>query len=259
MEIKLDFTRSAQENANSYYQMAKRLAKKKEGAEKAFHELEKRLKLEKEKPQELEKKRILKLEKKEWYEKFHWFFTSDGMLAIGGRDAHQNEILFSRHFEEKDLFFHADVFGAPVVILKNGTNAKDETKKEVAQFAASYSRAWQSMLKSVDVYALRKEQVSKSTGKGSLGTGSFLMKGEREWYRNTALALVAFVKEGKLNIVPRITFEKLVQKSTSVVIMQGEQKKSDAAKQISKELNYEDTDTIMRQLPVGGLSINRSA
>jgi len=258
MEIKIDFTRSAQDNANSYYQKAKRLAHKKEGAEKALKELEKRLKEEKEKPQEVEKRKIMKLEKKEWYEKFHWFFASNGMLAIGGRDAHQNEILFSKHFNEKDLFFHADVFGAPVVILKDGTNAQEGVKQEVAQFAASYSRAWQNLLKSVDVYALRKEQVSKSTSKGSLGTGSFLMKGEREWYRNTVLALVAFLKEGKLNVVPRLTFERLSQKGACVIILQGERKKSDIAKEISKELNYDDIDTIMRQLPVGGLSINRN-
>jgi predicted ribosome quality control (RQC) complex YloA/Tae2 family protein len=258
MEIKIDFTRSAQDNANSYYQKAKRLAHKREGAEKALKELGKRLKGEKEMPQEVEKRKIMKLEKKEWYEKFHWFFTSNGMLAIGGRDAHQNEILFSKYFDENDLFFHADVFGASVVILKDGTNAQEDVKQEVAQFAASYSRAWQNMLKSVDVYALRKAQVSKSTSKGSLGTGSFLMKGEREWYRNTTLALVAFVRGGKFNMVPRITFEELGQKGINVIIMQGEHKKSDIAKQISKELNYNDTDTIMRQLPVGGISINKN-
>ena len=43
MKIKIDFTKSAQENANEYYAKAKKLALKKEGAEKAIKELQQRL------------------------------------------------------------------------------------------------------------------------------------------------------------------------------------------------------------------------
>ena len=44
MEIEIDFTKSAQENANDYYKKSKKLALKKEGAEKAIKDLEKKLK-----------------------------------------------------------------------------------------------------------------------------------------------------------------------------------------------------------------------
>ena len=37
-----------------------------------------------------------------------------------------------------------------------------------------------------------KNEVSKSKEKGSLGTGSFLLSGEREWHKNMALELAAY-------------------------------------------------------------------
>ncbi len=254
IEIEVDFTKTAQENADEYYQRAKKLVQKKEGAEKAVKELKQRLEKAKKKDAATESiKKVIKIQKKEWYEKFHWFFTSNGMLVIAGKDAHQNELLNSKHFEDKDLFFHANIFGAPVTILKGGLDSGIETRQEVAQFAASYSSAWKENLHTVDVYAMRREQVSKSTGKGSLGTGSFLLSGERDWYRSVRLSLVMFVKEGTLNTVPFVTFQKIKDKigGRSVIIELGEEKKTDAAKKIAKTLTYDDLDTIIQSLPAG--------
>ncbi len=255
MEIEIDFTKSAQENANEYYKRSKKLAQKEIGAEKAVRDLEKRLsemRASAKKPE----KRIVNVAKREWYEKYHWFYTSNGMLAIGGRDAHQNELMNSRHFEDNDLFFHADIFGASVVLLKDGTSAPKEIKEEVAEFAACYSSAWKEGQRTVDVYAMKRNQVSKSNSKGSLGTGSFLMSGEREWYRNIELCLVAFMKEGRLNTVPQKTFKKINDSNIAhVKIVQGNYKKSDAAKKVAAKLGYDDLDVIMRQLPAGSFKI----
>lgn len=258
MRVKIDFTKSAQQNADYYYKIAKRLAMKSEGAEKAIKELEKRLSeaVEKERESELQgKQKFVKRIERQWYEKFHWFFTSNGMLVIGGRDAQQNELINSKYFLDTDLFFHADIFGASAVILKEGISAGKEIMEEAAQFAACYSSAWDEMLQSVDVYAMRRNQVSKSTGKGSLGTGSFLLSGEREWYRNVQLSLVMFVKDERLNVVPAIAFSRLNKKAKRVVITQGKHKKSDAAKNIAALLGYNDIDEITRQLPSGNFSI----
>ena len=43
-EMEIDFTKSAQENANEYYKRSKKLKQKKEGAEKALVDLQKNLK-----------------------------------------------------------------------------------------------------------------------------------------------------------------------------------------------------------------------
>ena len=258
MRVEIDFTQSAQQNANRYYKTAKKLAEKKEGAEKAVKDLEKEL-ADAEKRQregELQKKqKIVKKTERQWYEKFHWFFASNGMLAVGGRDAQQNELINSKHFAESDLFFHADIFGASAVVLKDGAGAPREIREEVAQFAACYSSAWEEGLHAVDVYAMKRDQVSKSTDRGSLGTGSFLLKGEREWYRSAQLALVAFVKDERLNVVPATAFTRLKNETKHVAITLGNYKKSDAAKKIAAQLEYGNIDEIIRQLPSGNFRI----
>ena len=257
MKVRIDFTKSAQQNANDYYAKSKKLAQKVAGARKAITELKSRLEKVQRGAAPAEKKTIRKIVEKEWYEKFHWFYTSNGMLCIAGRDAHQNELINSKHFEDKDLFFHANIFGAAVTVLQNGKDAPPEIREEAAQFAASYSSAWKEGLHVVDVYAMRREQVSKSTSKGSLGTGSFLMSGEREWYKGMTLGIVMFVKEGRLHAVPRITFEKIKEQvGRHVVVSLGKDKKSDAAKKISKVLEFDDLDTIMQQLPAGSFRIS---
>lgn len=257
MKIKIDFRKSAQENANVYYGKAKKLSSKREGAQKAVAELKGRLeRAEKEGKESVVVRKVVKTAEKEWYEKFHWFYTSNGMLAIGGRDAHQNEMLNSKYFEENDLFFHANIFGASVTILKNGTAASEEVRLEAAQFAACYSSAWKDGLNTVDVYAMKRDQVSKSTSKGSLGTGSFLLSGEREWFRGSRLSLVMFVSDGRLNTVPEITLHMAARKPARYVALKiGRDKKSDVAKRISRALDYDDIDTIMQQLPAGNFKI----
>ena len=255
MEIEIDFTKSAQDNANDYFKRSKKLLLKKEGAQKAVKELEEKLS-ETEANYVKKERKVTKIEKKEWYEKFHWFYTSNNMLAIGGRDAHQNEMVNSKHFDDNDLFFHADIFGASPVVLKDGASSGKEIREEVAQFAACYSSAWKEGLHTIDVYAIRRDQVSKSTSKGSLGTGSFLISGERDWYRSMQLMLVMLVKDGKLHAMPFHTFMRLGDTAIKhVKISQGNYKKSDAAKKIAAKLEYDDLDTIIRQLPAGSFRI----
>ena len=256
MDISIDFTKTAQENAQDYFGMSKKARKKAEGAERSAIELKERLtKEQEEKPKRKELKKIVE---REWYEKFNWFFTSNSMLAIGGRSAQQNELVNSRHFEQNDLFFHADVFGASVTILKEGIGSAREVREEVAQFAACFSSAWENGSSTASVYSLKREQITKSTGKGSLGTGSFLMSGEREWFRNVPLELCAFTEPGKdtaeLRIVPSLTCARKGIKHY-LTIKPGNTKKSDAAKYIAKRLEYQDIDYIMQHLPAGSFSI----
>jgi predicted ribosome quality control (RQC) complex YloA/Tae2 family protein len=124
--------------------------------------------------------------KKRWYHRFRWFFTSDGTLVLGGKDASQNEELVKRYMEGKDLFVHADVHGASVVIVKGETARMDQ----VAQFAASYSGAWRSGHFSADVYAAEPSQVSKTPESGEyVSRGSFIVRGERQYFHDVPLAV----------------------------------------------------------------------
>ena len=260
MKVKIDFTKSAQENADIFYKRSKKLAQKRLGAEQAIKELERKLAaLKAKEASEADERRAIVKRQMEWYEKFHWSTTSSGLLVVGGRDAHQNELLNSRHFGDTDLFFHASIFGASVMILKGGAAAPHEVREEVAQLAASYSSAWKDGLRTVDVYAMRRDQVSKSMSKGSLSTGSFLLSGERDWYRNTGLGLVFFMEGPRLSVSSELTFQKLEAKHAPyITVKQGASKKSDAAKFISKVIGFNDLDTIMQQLPAGTFSLKPS-
>lgn len=275
MEVEIDFTKSAQQNAERYFELSKKAKKKAEGAERSIKELESK----RDKEAVIEsKKKVKRIVSKEWYEKFNWFFTSNSMLVIGGRSAQQNELINSKYFVDGDLFFHADVFGASVVILKDGEKAPREIREEVAQFAACYSRAWEGGTSSANVYALKRSQVSKSKEKGSLGTGSFLLSGEREWFKNMPMELAAFryqnrqeliksttpvvqtqsiaieIQSSQIQITPFYTCREL-NISSYLTIKPGNSKKSDVAKQIAKKLNYDDIDYIMQHLPAGGSSV----
>ncbi|MGC8651922.1 MAG: NFACT RNA binding domain-containing protein [Candidatus Micrarchaeia archaeon] len=255
MDVKIDFTLSAQQNADNYYKNSKKLAAKKKGAESAVAELEKRLEELRRRQEPSEERAVVRITTKEWYEKFHWFFTSEGKLVVGGRDAQQNELLNAKHFDSADLFFHADIFGASAVILKGGAGAGIASKEEAAQFAACYSSAWERMLSSIDVYMLKREQVSKSTNRGSLGTGSFLLKGEREWFKGVELELAAFLSDNRLNVVPKRAFDRLAHSGSYALIKEGTAKKSDAAKALAKAIGYDDIDAIMRSLPAGSFNV----
>lgn len=53
-----------------------------------------------------------------WFEKFHWFITSENCLVIQAKDATQAEMIIARYMLPGDAFVHADVPQAPVTVVK---------------------------------------------------------------------------------------------------------------------------------------------
>ena len=62
---------------------------------------------------------VQQVRKQLWFEKFHWFISSENYLVVSGRDAQQNELLVKRHLSVGDAYVHADLHGAPSTIVKN--------------------------------------------------------------------------------------------------------------------------------------------
>ncbi|MEM3526057.1 MAG: NFACT RNA binding domain-containing protein, partial [Candidatus Jordarchaeaceae archaeon] len=161
--IELDYRKSAVENANLFYEQAKKAASKLEGAKNAIQKTLELIEKAKEKPpMETVPTKLVKERKKKWYESFRWFKSSEGILVLGGRDVKTNTILYNKYMEPGDLFMHADLRGAPVVIIKKGEKpVSNETLQEAAQFAVSFSNAWKSGWGQADVYWVTCEQVSE--------------------------------------------------------------------------------------------------
>ena len=235
----LDLRISAQRNAAEYYERAKKAEKKAKGAEEAIKETQRRI-------EEAERRRLEETEKipkippkkrrREWYEKFRWFHSSEGFLAIGGRDRIQNEILIKKYMEPKDLVFHAEIAGAPFVLLKTeGKQPSENTLYETAQFAASYSRAWKEGLGSINVYWVHPDQVSKSPPSGEyLSKGAFMIYGSRNYIRNVPLevAIGAVKNDDEIQVIGGPPQAVAKQTDVYVRIVPGNESSGRLAKQI---------------------------
>ncbi len=225
-EVEIEFTKSVEENASRYYEDAKWGKKKLSGLGSASEEFQEKLghaeqkeekvlgedftKLvfpkEKQDPatEELEEqvenletpRDMPKPAKKRWYEKFRWFFSSDGFLVVAGKSAESNEVLLKRHTDPTDIVFHADIPGAAFVVIKSqGLQVTDITKREAAEFAAANSKAWSRGLGTIDIFSVPRDKVSKSPPSGQyLPKGSFMIHGEREWFRNLEVKIAVGLK-----------------------------------------------------------------
>ncbi len=245
MRLTLFYNKSVHENAAYYYQLAKETKKKIQGLEEAIKQTEKELQgTSKTKTKEVRIKR-----EKEWFEKFNFGFTSSGRLMIGGRSAQQNDQVFGKHMEDNDLFFHADIQGGSAVILKDGLDASPEELSEAAQFAASFSKAWVNGNAAVDVYSVRKEQLSKHSQGGYIPTGAFAISGERTWYRGTPLRLRIGLGEKGLQIVADCS--KTILKNELVLVPAQKGKgKGAIAKSLAKRFKVH-ADELLQTLPNG--------
>ena len=130
---------------------------------------------------------------KEWYERYRWFITSDGLLAIGGRDASSNSALIRKHLTERDIVFHAEVYGSPFFIIKNFNNTgemMEASLQQVAQATVSFSRAWKDGLFSADAYWVMPNQIKKGAPTGQfLPKGSFVIEGKRNYMKGIGIRL----------------------------------------------------------------------
>ncbi|MHA1426328.1 MAG: ribosome rescue protein RqcH [Candidatus Helarchaeota archaeon] len=221
-EFSIDFRKSVAENANIFYSKAKKEAAKLEGAKRAYQEILKKkdqVELETEIIRQKDKK-LLEKRKKKWYEKFHWFISSDDFLVIGGRDIKTNELIVKKYMDESDLFFHATFRGAPVVVVKvNNREVPERTLQEAAQFEAVFSNAWKAQFGQVDVYWVQATQVSKTPPSGEyLQKGSFIIRGKRNPIKNIPLQLKVGVKfEDKFAVIMSGP-PQAVEKHTEIVV-----------------------------------------
>ncbi len=197
-ELEIEVNRSVHGNAELYYEKAKSFKEKIEGLKAAI-----------EKTKEEMRKAELKGEKigfsvrrkREWFEDYRWFITSDGFIAIGGRNAKMNAEIVSKRLEAKDLFFHTQTPGAPVVVLKRGQEAPETSILETAEFAAIYSSLWKEGKHSGEVYYVKPEQVQRSAKAGEyLPKGSFYIVGERN-YLTVGLRCAVGVELEKMRII----------------------------------------------------------
>ena len=242
-------------------------AKKQSGAISSIQEIKEKTEKKLEKFQnktESEQDLILvtEIRKKNWYERYRWFFTSDGFLAIGGRDAASNSAVVRKHLVKNDKIFHGDIFGSPFFILKDAENAPDTSMNEVAQATVCFSRAWREGMYGVSAYWINPEQVKKSAPSGEfLPKGSFTIEGQRNFIKSENLRLsVGIIPQEEGHVLTCGPPETIKKNSICYAIIEPDGNEMvDAAKKIRIEFSkiYEEItkkisiDDFVRVLPAG--------
>ena len=253
-KFSLSIRDSIQASADKYYSRSKKAEKKLKGAKiqlketlTRIEEAKKLVTIEKEKQTPLVKRK-----KKEWFEKFRWFHSSDGFLVIGGRDATTNEILVKKHMEPDDVIFHAEIVGAPFVLIKTeGKTVPEQTINEAAELAASYSRAWREMMTVMNVYWVAPEQVSKTPPSGqALSKGSFMIRGSKNFVRGVTLCTAIGIKIGdkEIEVVGGPVSAIANQTDAFVEIVPGDQKSAQIAKKLRHLISTKVSDDMKRSI-----------
>ncbi|HDI01867.1 MAG TPA: fibronectin-binding domain-containing protein [Candidatus Bathyarchaeota archaeon] len=204
--LELNLRQTAQEVASSYYEKAKKARRKAEGAAKALEESKRELISLLSRLKELESKAPEPLgiisggelpvqapakPRRAWYESFRWFLSSDGLLVVAGKDAATNELIVKRYPEPGDLLLHAEIPGAPFVLVKaGGREVPRDTLLQAAQLAVSYSRAWKYGLGAATAICFKPEQARKVGPHGEkLPKGAFYIVGRKDYIRGVELKL----------------------------------------------------------------------
>lgn len=269
MKIVLDVRKSVEANAAGYFEKAKKARKKLEGARTALERTQQKLQQlvgQQEQARarfveeaEARKAASVRATGREWFEKFRWFVSSEGFLCIGGRDATTNEVMVKKHTDGADMVFHTELAGSPFFVVKGGNKPIGEkTIEEAAIATASFSRAWKAGLQSVDVYHVKPEQVSKEAKSGEyISKGAFMVYGRKNYLPVRVGLAIGVTADGKIMCAPASAAT--ANCTRLVLLLQGNDRPSDAAKKVAKLLQLDSSylDEIVRALPAGEFKVVR--
>ena len=266
-KIKINTQSSLQSIASVLFNEAKRKSAAIKSIEQIKINTQKKLsKLQNKAETEKDSVSVTEIRKKNWYERYRWFFTSDGILAIGGRDAPSNSAVVRKHLEKNDKIFHGDIFGSPFFILKNADNPSAASLNEVAHATVCFSRAWREGMYGVSAFWVNPEQVKKSAPSGQfLPKGSFTIEGQRNFVKISTLKLaVGIIPQGDDYVITSGPPDTIKKNSICYVIIEPHGLEMvDAAKkvrleflkleeEITKKINIDD---FVRVLPAGSSQI----
>lgn len=191
--VTMDYTIGLDANASLIYQKGKDVGEKSKRAEEALENSKAELA---KKQKGIDKAKAAMAGKAQptkqfWFERYKWFFTSGGKLVVAGKDAHTNDNVVKKHLKEADLYAHADVHGAPSVVIKDGSKADNQELREACLFALAQSKSWIAKLAEGTAFWVYPDQVSKTPNPGEfVPRGAFIIRGKRNYEYHLDLELV---------------------------------------------------------------------
>ncbi len=259
LSVPLDYTKSLDANASDIYARGKAQGEKAASAESALEDSRAELAEMEEgfKRRRAEELGRAKPTKRFWFEAYKWFVTSGGRLCIGGRDARSNDQVVKKHLKEGDVYAHADIHGAPSVILKDGAGSDAGDLREACWFALAHSKAWTAGSVEGGSFWAYPDQVSKTPNAGEfVPRGAFIIRGKRNYEFHIplemALGEMFYSGERKVMCAPTPVFEKLGGRY--FVIRPSKSKSSRVAGEIAKALDVPEEE-VSRILPPGSAEV----
>ena len=210
------------------------------------------------------------IRKKSWYERYRWFFTSDGVLAVGGRDSSSNSAIIRKHLEKNDKVFHAEIHGSPFFLLKEeDEDLRSLSLEETAHATVCFSRAWQTAAYGMSSFWVKPDQVKKGAPTGqSMAKGSFMIHGTRNFIKVSSLKLaLGIFKEDEDYLLVCGPPEPIKKKCLCYVVIEpGGSTISDVAKKIRAEFDKTNEnfkkrfliDDYVRALPTGSSKVTET-
>lgn len=154
-------------------------------------------------------KEKIKLDTNSWYQKYHWWYTKNGFLVVGGRSATDNEKLVKSYLGDNDLYFHTDEPGSGSFILFTNNESNFDTSKymididETAEGVIAFSNQWNTSCPSGEVFYVKGKQVTKTAPSGEyVSKGSFMIYGKKEFVKVSGTTLGYGLYNNKLMLAP---------------------------------------------------------
>ncbi|HEX7391687.1 MAG TPA: ribosome rescue protein RqcH [Thermoplasmata archaeon] len=258
-KLTLDINGDIESNARRYYEEAKRSRKKLEGVLTALAEAKTEIDKKLRDGVKAESSRGIAHEptKRFWFERFRWFVSSEGAIVLGGKDAKSNDMLVKKHLSPGDRYAHADMHGAPSIVVKMREGVTEKTLHEACEFAVATSKAWNAKIGSAAGYWVLPEQVSKTPQSGEyLAKGAFVIRGKRNYSDKLEIKLGVGETEvegaRKIMCAPDSAIRARCQRF--LMIRPGDMDKNEVAKKLSNafEVPIEEIQSI---LPPGDVQI----
>ena len=255
--VTLDYTKDVTGNAQALYDRRREAQLKAQRVEEAIVATRAEMEAARTKAAKVARRPRVKATKAMWFDAYRWCLSSEGHLLLGGRDARSNDQIVKRHLKEGDRYAHADLHGAPSVVVKEGSRAGEATLREGCEFALAYSKAWSAGLASGSAYWVLPEQVSKQAESGEfLPRGAFVIRGKRNYLHDlpVRIAVGEVEVDGHRKVMGGSASALAARSSRYIVLGPGKGDREAFAKRLAATLGVP-IEEVVRALPAGGLSV----
>ncbi len=257
--LELDYRKDVQGNAQAFYDARREALRKAERVQETIAAAEEELRTAQRKAAKAVKRPKAKPTLRLWFEAYRWCLSSEGFLILGGRDAKTNDSLVRKHLKDGDRYAHADIHGAPSVVVKEGSKAGEGTLREACEFALLHSKAWPAGLGSGSAFWVLPEQVSKQAESGEyLPRGGFVVRGKRNYVHDipVAMAVGEVEVEGHRKVMGGPVTALAGRSLRYAVLTPGDVDRERVAALLARALEVP-TEEVGRVLPPGGSGIRR--